>query len=163
MYRRDPAARLEVLIAHPGGPYWARRDTGWWSIPKGEVAEGEDAYAAARREFQEELGLPAPEGPVTALGEIVQAGGKRVEVWAVAGDVDLEHFSPGTFELEWPPRSGRRQAFPEVDRVEWWPLGGAERKLLPAQGACLTRLAAALEAAGGQAPVAQRAGPESFR
>ena len=135
---------LEVLLVHPGGPYWARRDEGWWTIPKGEVADGEDVLAAAEREFSEELGLPAPPGERTPLGEVVQAAGKRVRAWAVAGNLDAAAVRPGTFELEWPPRSGRRRRFPEVDRVAWCTLDEARAKLLPGQLPLLDRLAALL-------------------
>jgi predicted NUDIX family NTP pyrophosphohydrolase len=141
-HERGP--RLEVLLVHPGGPYWARRDEGWWSIPKGEVGEGEDALLAAEREFTEELGLPAPAGERIALGEVVQAGGKHVRAWAVAGDLDASTARSHTFELEWPPRSGRTQAFPEIDRAEWYGLEEARRKLLPGQLPLLDRLARAV-------------------
>ncbi len=147
--------RLEVLLVHPGGPLWARRDDGWWSIPKGEVVDGEDGLAAAEREFSEELGVPAPSGPRTPLGEVVQAGGKRVQAWAVEGDVDVSAVDGGSFTLEWPPRSGTVRTFPEVDRAGWWSLGDAQVKLLPGQRPLLDRLAQALtvgwgaETAGG--------------
>ena len=132
--------RLEVLLVHPGGPYWARRDEGWWSIPKGEVGEGEDELSAANRELTEELGLPAPAGKPIALGEVVQTGGKHVRAWAVAGDLDVSAVSGGTFELEWPPRSGRVQTFPEVDRAGWFDLEEARGKLLAGQLPLLDRL-----------------------
>lgn len=151
VYRRTASDDLEVLVVHPGGPYWTRRDTGWWSIPKGEIADGEDAYAAARREFEEELGHPPPAGGALALGDVVQAGGKRVQAWAVAGDVDVSNLAPGTFELEWPPRSEKRVAFPEIDRAEWCSIPEARRKLLPAQASFLTRLLAALDGDGSAA------------
>jgi predicted NUDIX family NTP pyrophosphohydrolase len=136
--------RLEVLLVHPGGPYWAGRDEGWWSIPKGEVGEGEDELAAAEREFAEELGLPAPAGTRIALGEVVQAGGKHVRAWAVAGNLDVSAVHSGTFELEWPPRSGRIQTFPEVDRAGWFGLEEARVKLLGGQLPFLDRLEAAV-------------------
>ena len=135
---------VEVLLVHPGGPYWVRRDEGWWSIPKGEVREGEDELAAAEREFAEELGTPAPAGERLALGEIVQAGGKHVRAWAIAGDLDASKISGNRFELEWPPRSGKLQAFPEVDRAAWYGLEEARRKLLPGQLPLLDRLEAAI-------------------
>lgn len=141
-------AGAEVLLVHPGGPYWARRDAGWWSIPKGEVAEDEDDLQAARREFEEELGLPPPDGPALALGEIVQKGGKRVVAWAVAGDVDASKLVPGTFEMEWPPGSGRRQRFPEVDRAGWFSLADASEALLAGQRPFLARLSDALTGPG---------------
>lgn len=145
VYRRKHGGELEVLVVHPGGPYWTRRDTGWWTIPKGEIAPEEEPIDAARREFEEELGLASPEGPAVPLGAVVQAGGKRVVVFAIAGETDVSALSPGTFELEWPPRSGRRQRFPEIDRAEWCPLADARRKLLAAQAPLLTRLVAALD------------------
>lgn len=133
-------ADLEVLLVHPGGPYWARRDDGWWTIPKGEVDDGEDDLAAAEREFAEELGLPAPPGLRRPLGEIVQAGGKRVSAWAVEGDLDVTVIASGTFELVWPPRSGHKRSFPEVDRADWYPLCEARVKILPGQLPLLDRL-----------------------
>lgn len=133
--------RPEVLLVHPGGPYWARRDDGWWTIPKGEVGDGEDELAAAEREFEEELGLPPPPGRRTPLGEVVQAGGKRVCAWAVAADFDVSAAVSGSFEMEWPPGSGRRRSFPEVDRAEWYSLGEARVKILPGQLPLLDRLA----------------------
>ncbi len=137
------AGALEVLLVHPGGPYWTKRDDGWWSIPKGEVAEGEDELAAAEREFAEELGVPAPLGPRSPLGEVVQKSGKRVRAWAVGGDVDVSVVDGGTFEIEWPPRSGNRRSFPEVDRAAWYTLDEARVKLLPGQLPLLERLAEA--------------------
>ena len=136
---------LEVLLAHPGGPYWARRDDGAWSIPKGELEDGEDPYAGARREFAEELGVPAPDDPAPiALGEARQKSGKRVVAWAVAGDVDPDATASNTFEMEWPPRSGRRATFPEVDRVAWFDVETARRKLVPGQVPLLDALVDAL-------------------
>ena len=120
----------EVLLGHMGGPFWAKKDAGGWSVPKGEYESDETPEAAARREFQEELGLPAPEGEYLPLGEVKQSGGKVVTVWAVEGDLDPAQVVPGTFEMEWPPRSGRTQEFPEVDRVAWFGLAEAEEKLL---------------------------------
>jgi predicted NUDIX family NTP pyrophosphohydrolase len=136
---RDGA--LEVLLGHMGGPYWARKDEGAWSIPKGELADAEDALAGARREYEEELGHPPPEGAVLELGEIRQRAGKRVVAFAIEGDFDPAQLAAGTFELEWPPRSGRRQAFPEIDRVAWFDLATAARKLVRGQAAFLERLA----------------------
>ena len=141
--------QLEVLLAHMGGPYWAGRDERAWSIPKGELDGGEDPLAAARREFREELGHAPPDGPVLELGEIRQRGGKRVVAFAIEGDFDPAQLRPGTFELEWPPRSGRSQAFPEVDRVAWFELALAERKIVQGQVALLDRLAAAHAQRGG--------------
>ncbi|HEV2776791.1 MAG TPA: NUDIX domain-containing protein [Solirubrobacteraceae bacterium] len=132
---------LEVLLAHMGGPLWARKDAGAWSIPKGELDPGEDPLAGARREFAEELGHAAPDGPVIELGEIRQKAGKRVIGFAVRGDFDPAQIVPGTFELEWPPRSGRRVVFPEVDRVAWFDLETAVAKIVRGQVELLARLA----------------------
>jgi len=137
-------AEPEVLLGHPGGPFWARKDDGAWSIPKGELSEGEGPLEGARREFAEELGHVAPDGPVLELGEIRQRGGKLVIVFAVRGDFDPDDIVPGTFDMEWPPRSGRVQAFPEIDRVGWFDLATAKTKLVPGQVEFLDRLVAAL-------------------
>ncbi len=126
-----------------GGPFWARKDEGAWSIPKGELSAGEEPLAGARREFLEELGHPAPEGRVLELGEIVQRAGKRVIAFAVEADFDPASLQPGTFELEWPPRSGRTQSFPEIDRVAWFHLETAKAKVVKGQVALLERLPAA--------------------
>jgi predicted NUDIX family NTP pyrophosphohydrolase len=144
VYRFAGSGEPEVLIAHMGGPLWARKDAAAWSIPKGELDEGEEPEAAARREFAEELGLPAPSGHLLDLGEVRQSGGKRVTVWAVAGDVDPDAVVPGTFLLEWPPRSGRMQEVPEVDRVAWFDLETAAVKLVKGQVPFLERLRHAL-------------------
>ena len=132
----------EVLLVHPGGPLWTRRDAGAWSVPKGEYDDGEDAFSAARREFEEELGLEPPDGPADDLGEIRQKSGKIVHAWALAGELDVGRVRSNTFELEWPPRSGRIQEFPEVDRAQWFELELAREKINPAQIALLDRLAA---------------------
>lgn len=126
-----------------GGPFWTRKDLGAWSIPKGEYEpEAEDAEAAASREFAEELGLPVPEGPWLPLGEMRYSGGKKIlTVWAVEGDLDPAVVVPGTFQLEWPPRSGRLAEFPEVDRAEWFDARTARDKLVAGQRPCLDRLA----------------------
>jgi len=139
MYRRS-AGTLEVLLVHPGGPFWMKKDAGAWSIPKGEYEAGEEALAAAAREFQEETGLVA-RGPYTPLTPIRQQGGKVVEAWAFEGDCDAESLKSTTFSLEWPRGSGRRQEFPEVDRAGWFGLDEARRKILPAQAALLDELA----------------------
>lgn len=130
---------------HPGGPVWARRDAGVWSIPKGEYADEEDPLAAARREFAEELGTPAPDREALELGEIRQKSGKRVRAWALAGDLDAEQIQSNTFLMQWPPRSGRMQEFPEVDRAQWFGLDEAREKLNPAQVELLDRLLHILE------------------
>lgn len=139
-------AGAEVLLAHPGGPLWSRRDDGWWSVPKGELGPGEDPLVAAEREFEEELGLAPPTGPRAPLGEIVQAGGKHVVAFAVRGDVDPAAIAPGTTEIEWPPRSGRTITIPEVDRVSWFGLDVARGKLLAGQLPFLDRLQRLLQA-----------------
>ncbi|HEY3713243.1 MAG TPA: NUDIX domain-containing protein [Jatrophihabitantaceae bacterium] len=135
---------IEVLLGHMGGPFWARRDDCAWSIPKGEYEPPEDALAAARREFTEELGLPVPPGELIELGEAKQSGAKSVTIWAVEGDLDPDAVVPGTFEMEWPPRSGRRQAFPEIDRAAWFSLDVAATKVVGGQRPFLDRLRDAL-------------------
>lgn len=130
---------IEVLLVHPGGPFWRNKDLGAWSIPKGEYADGEDAEIAARREFDEELGL-ALSVPLTALGEVRQRGGKLVTAFAAELDVDVRRIRSNTFEMEWPPRSGKRQAFPEVDRAEWFGLDAAREKINAGQRPLLDRL-----------------------
>jgi predicted NUDIX family NTP pyrophosphohydrolase len=135
---------LEVLLVHPGGPFWAGRDDGAWSVPKGEYDPGaEDALGAARREFAEETGHEAPAGPPLDLGEITQGRGKVVRAWAVEGDLDAGSVRSNTFPLEWPPRSGTVREFPEVDRAEWFGPAAAAVKILPAQRPFLERLAGA--------------------
>ena len=146
LYRRPPEGDLEVLIAHPGGPFWARKDQGAWSVPKGEYAPGDDPLRAAYREFEEELGLPVPPGPVRALGEIRQTGGKRVVAWALESDLDLTQARSNTFELEWPKGSGTVRVFPEVDRVAWVTLAVARTKLVKGQVALLDLLVDTLQA-----------------
>ncbi|WP_030562036.1 NUDIX domain-containing protein [Streptomyces aureocirculatus] len=143
---RNPGPAVEVLIGHMGGPFWARRDHAAWSIPKGEHGDEEEPLAAAVREFEEELGRVAPAGPYLPLGDVRQAGGKTVAVWAVEADLDPETVVPGTFRLEWPRGSGRFQEFPELDRVAWLPLDGAADKLVAGQRVFLDRLAAHLTA-----------------
>ena len=132
---------LEVLLGHMGGPLWAKKDAGAWTVPKGEYDPDEPAWEAARREFQEELGLAPPDGKAVPLGEVAQKNGKVVTAWAVEADPDLSGFSPGTFTLQWPPRSGRTQEFPELDRVEWLGLDRARELIITAQTAFLDRLA----------------------
>lgn len=141
---------LQVLLVHPGGPFWARKDEGAWSVPKGELEQGDDPLATALREFAEELGCPPPDGPLHELGTVRQPGGKEVAVWTAEGDVDVSAVTSNTFELEWPPRSGRVQAFPEVDRAEWFDLPSARAKLLKGQLPFLDRLAAAVDGPAGR-------------
>ena len=141
---RWSGGELQVLLGHMGGPFWARKDERAWSIPKGEYAEGEDPRAAAAREFAEELGAGPPAGEWLDLGEVRQSG-KRVVAYAVAGEFDPATAVSNTFEVEWPPRSGRRQTFPEIDRVAWFPLPEAAVKVVAAQAEFLTRLAAAAQ------------------
>lgn len=132
---------LQVLLGHMGGPFFARRDAGAWTVPKGEYGGDESAWDAARREFQEELGLPPPDGAAVPLGEVRQAGGKVVTAWAVEGDLDPADVVPGTFRMQWPPRSGRTEEFPELDRVAWFGLDRAGQLIVRAQAAFLDRLA----------------------
>jgi predicted NUDIX family NTP pyrophosphohydrolase len=139
LHRRSNGS-LEVLLVHPGGPFWARRDLGAWSVPKGEYEPDEDALAAARREFSEELGASPPDGPVHDLGEVRQKSGKLVRAWALEGDLDVSNVTSNTFELEWPPRSGKTIEVPEVDRAEWFALPVAREKINPAQVPLLERL-----------------------
>jgi predicted NUDIX family NTP pyrophosphohydrolase len=139
---------VEVLIAHPGGPFWARKDDGAWSIPKGEYAQDEDPWAAAQREFEEELGSTPPAGPRIDLAPVTQPGGKVVTAFAVTGDLDPADARSNTFELEWPRGSGQIRAFPEVDRVEWFPVAQARAKLLKGQLALLDQLMADPSVAG---------------
>ncbi len=131
---------LEVLLVHPGGPIWAKRDAGAWSIPKGEYASSEDPLQAARREFEEELGIAPPAGDARELGEVRQKSGKVVQAWALEGDLDAELIVSNRCEIEWPPRSGRRIEIPEVDRAEWFTLEAAREKINPAQAALLERI-----------------------
>ena len=139
LHRRADAG-TEVLLVHPGGPYWVRKDLGAWSIPKGELDPGEDPRACARREFAEETGVVLPPGRLHALGSVKLKSGKLVHCFAVAGDLDPATVRSNTFELEWPPRSGRRQQFPEIDRAEWFALDAARAKLNPAQAELIDRL-----------------------
>ena len=132
--------QLEVLIAHMGGPFWAKKDERAWSIPKGEYSDDEEPLAAARREFEEELGSPPPDGEALPLGEVRQSSGKRVVAWAVEGDFDATSIRSNTFTTEWPPRSGRTAEFPEIDRAEWVDLSTARRKLVKAQVGLLDAL-----------------------
>lgn len=144
LFRRS-GPQLEVLIAHMGGPLWARRDEAAWSVPKGEHEPDEQPVDAARREFEEELGLAVPPGELIELGSIRQSGGKVVTVWALEGDLDVDAVVPGTFEMEWPPRSGRLERFPEVDRTAWCTTGEARARLVVAQRVFLDRLVERLD------------------
>ncbi|WP_007026761.1 NUDIX domain-containing protein [Saccharomonospora iraqiensis] len=141
LYRRTPEG-IHVLLGHMGGPFWTRRDAGAWTVPKGEYGPDERPEDAARREFEEELGLPPPAGELLPLGEVRQSGGKTVAVWALHGDLDPETVRPGTFELEWPRGSGTLRTFPELDRVGWFDLDRARGKLITAQRVFPDRLAA---------------------
>lgn len=145
VYRRDP---VEVLLGHMGGPLWAKRDAGAWSIPKGGYTAEEDPFAAARREYVEEVGLPLPEGEFIALGEVLQANNKVVTAWAVEGDVDPAQARSTFFELEWPPGSGRTRSFPEFDRVAWFGVDQARPRIVHAQAAFIDRLVEHLLPAG---------------
>ena len=140
LYRRTGRA-FELLLVHPGGPFWARKDDGAWSIPKGEYEDGEDALAVARREFVEEVGA-APDGATLDLGEVEQPGRKRVRGFALEGDFDVSRLQSNSFEMEWPPKSGRKQSFPEVDRAGWFAPEEARRKILAGQRPFIERLLA---------------------
>ena len=137
------AGTVRVLLVHPGGPFWRNKDEGVWSIPKGEIEAGEDALAAARREFREETGHDA-DGDALALTPVRQAGGKIVEAWAVAGDLDTSRIVSNSFATEWPPRSGRTQSFPEIDRAEWFGLAEARERINKGQAPLLDELEARL-------------------
>lgn len=143
LHEDDP----QVLLAHPGGPFWRRRDEGAWMLPKGELQPGEEAEAAARREFEEELGVSAV-GPLHPLGRLRQRGGKWVEAFALEGEFDPVTLRSNVFELEWPPRSGQRASFPEIDRVAWFTLAQARARILPSQETLLDRLEAYLANGG---------------
>jgi predicted NUDIX family NTP pyrophosphohydrolase len=136
---RHPAGVVEVFLVHPGGPFWARKDDGAWSIPKGEVEPGDDPLARAKREFTEETGLSV-DGDFRPLAPVRQVGGKTVHAWAVQGDADETAIKSNSFNLEWPPHSGRMQEFPEVDRAQWFDMATARRKLNPAQRAFVDAL-----------------------
>jgi predicted NUDIX family NTP pyrophosphohydrolase len=140
---RHPGRKLELLLVHPGGPFWAKKDLGAWSIPKGEYAGGEDPCAAALREFEEETGA-RPGGALLPLGEVTQPGRKIVTGWAVEGDFDPATLTSNMFELEWPPNSGRTSSFPEVDRAAWFSVDEARQRILSGQRDFIERLVAAL-------------------
>ncbi len=139
LYRKGKDG-LEVFLVHPGGPFFAKKDAGAWSIPKGEYEESEDAWQAAQREFLEETGASLPPGSRIALTPLKQKSGKTVHAWAVEHDLDPQTIHSNSFEMEWPPKSGRRQQFPEVDRAEWVPLEAARQKINPGQAAFLDEL-----------------------
>lgn len=146
MYRRTAPGAIEVLLAHPGGPYWRRKDDGAWTLPKGEAEPGEDPLACAMREFREETGC-TPAGPFAPLGDIRQNSGKRVLAWSFEGDFDPARLDSNLFDMEWPPRSGELRQFPEVDRLGWFDLESARVKLMTAHHPFLDRLAQALDLA----------------
>lgn len=140
LLHRGDGEQLRVLLVHPGGPAWSRRDRGAWSVPKGEYEPQDDPLSAARREFEEELGVPPPEGPVEDLGEVRQRAGKRVRAWAIRGELEVDSITSNTVPLEWPPRSGKTIEIPEVDRAEWFSLDDARQKINPGQLPLLERL-----------------------
>ena len=149
LYRQTPGGGIEVLLAHPGGPLWATRDAGAWTVPKGEYDDGEAGWAVARREFEEETGHPSPDGDPIDLGEIRQKGGKLVTAWALEGDLDPAAAHSNTFPLQWPPRSGRWITIPEIDRVDWFDPDEARRRIKDTQVPFIDRL---LEALGDAPP-----------
>lgn len=140
LYRRSAGEEIEVLLVHPGGPFWAKRDEGAWSVPKGEYGPDEDPFGAARREFEEELGTAPPPGQASDLGEIRQKSGKLVRAFALPGDLNPDAVTSNTCQIEWPPRSGRTIEIPEVDRSDWFTVREARRKINPAQVPLLDRL-----------------------
>jgi len=144
---RSTEAYVEVLLGHPGGPFWAKKDDGSWSIPKGEYAEGEDPWSAARREFEEELGKPPPDGPRIDFPPLRQPSGKIITAYAVRGDLDLDGAVSNTFTLEWPKGSGNVREYPEIDRVDWFSVDAARSKLLKGQRPLLDQLMNAVEGA----------------
>jgi len=138
MYR--DSGKLELLLVHPGGPFWVKKDRGAWSIPKGEYEQGEDSLTAAKREFEEELGSPPPPDKFLELGEIVQPSRKVITAFAVEGDFQPTRLTSNHFEMEWPPKSGRKQSFPEVDRAAWFTPAEAREKIQPGQAPFIDRL-----------------------
>lgn len=130
---------IEVFLVHPGGPYWSKKDDGAWSIPKGEFDENEEPLAAAKREFQEETGIQLS-GEFIQLNPVKQKGGKMVYAWAVKGDIDPAKVKSNSFEIEWPPRSGKMKSFPEIDKAAWFPLSEAQKKIIEAQSALIKEL-----------------------
>jgi len=148
VYRPKPDQSLDLLIVHPGGPFWAKKDDGAWSIPKGEYLEGDDPFDCALREFEEELGSPPPEGDFIDLGEIRQPSGKRIKCWAIEGDLDVTKITSNEFEMEWPKGTGKIQSFPEVDRAGWFPTSRARVKLLKGHTGFIDRLTEELATKG---------------
>jgi predicted NUDIX family NTP pyrophosphohydrolase len=142
LWRRGAEGGLEVLVAHMGGPLFAKKTVGAWSVPKGEYLDDEEPFAAALREFAEELGQPVPATEFTPLGDVTQANGKVVTAWAAQGDLDPDTCVSNTFEMQWPPRSGRMQTFPEIDRVAWMSPDDAKAAVIPAQAELVDRLVA---------------------
>ena len=140
LVHRGAGATLEVLLVHPGGPFWAKKDDGAWFIPKGEIEAEEEPLATARREFREELGLPPPDGETLELGTVKNKSGKLIYCWALPGDLDLTGFHSNTFSLEWPPRSGKQREFPEVDRAQYFSVERALQKMHPAELPFVERL-----------------------
>lgn len=150
LYRRRDDGVLEVLLGHMGGPFWSGKDAAAWSIPKGQCEPGEAAIEAARREFEEEIGQPPPDGEEVALGDVRQSGGRKiVAAWAIEGDMDVTEIESTPFEMEWPPRSGKLREFPEFDRAEWFEIDPARGRIVKAQAAFLDRL---VELVGAAAP-----------
>jgi predicted NUDIX family NTP pyrophosphohydrolase len=145
---RQGAGGLEVLLVHPGGPFWAKKDLGVWSIPKGEYEDGDNPLASALREFEEETGTRLQAAEPVELGTVTQRAGKQVTAWALAGDLDVATVRSNTFTMEWPPRSGRQAEFPEVDRAEWFGVDAAREKLVPAQAELIQRLVERVTRAG---------------
>lgn len=143
LYRRH--AELEVFLVHPGGPFWAKKDLGAWSLPKGEIDDGEDMLDAAKREFTEETGFPI-DGEFIPLDPVKQSGGKLVHAWAIEGDCDPSRIQSNSFSMEWPPKSGKKQEFPEVDRAGWFTVAEARKRILAAQVAFLDQLVSLLNA-----------------
>ena len=141
VYRKKDG-RLQVFLAHPGGPYWAKKDDGVWSIPKGDIDEEENAFEAAKREFQEETSQTAPSGKEIPLGEVRRRDGRLIKAWGVEGDIDVSKVKSNTVPIEWPPRSGQKIKIPEIDRAEWFDLAAAKHKIHDVQLPLLERLAA---------------------
>lgn len=152
LWRRNAHDGVEVLLVHPGGPFWAKKDLGAWSIPKGEFADGEEPLEAAKREYAEEIGQAPPEGELIELGQAKQSSGKVIYAWALQGTADITSLKSNMFEMEWPPRSGQKQQFPEVDRAEWFSLDEAQAKLVKGQVMFVGRLATHLKVHVSESP-----------